>query len=261
MDIEVLVSTMHQEDMSIINKMNIRGNAIIVNQCNYYDFTEINEKSRYIKKYSFNERGIGLSRNTALMRAEADICILADDDVKYSDNYQNIVLDAFENNQKADIIIFNVPSLNNDRQGPKEIKKDSKVNYFNFMRYGAVSIAFRRQSVIRANVFFSLLFGGGAKYSAGEDTLFIYECIKKGLEIYTNTAQIGTVSQEDSTWFKGHNKKYFYDKGILYATLSKKFSYLLILQYAIRKYNLYKNEMGMFQAIKYMTEGRRNHFV
>ncbi|WP_454861528.1 hypothetical protein [Peribacillus frigoritolerans] len=129
------------------------------------------------------------------------------------------------------------------------------------MRYGAVSIAFRRESVIRSNVFFSLLFGGGAKYSAGEDTLFLFECLKKGLKIYTNTAQIATVSQEDSTWFKGHNKKYFYDKGILFTSLSKKLSYLLILQYAIRKYNLYKNELGMVQAIRYMIEGRRNHLV
>ncbi|WP_454861529.1 hypothetical protein [Peribacillus frigoritolerans] len=73
MELEVLVSTMHQKDMTIINKMNIIGNAIIINQCNNNDLKEINEKNRCIKMYSFNERGIGLSRNTALMRAAADM--------------------------------------------------------------------------------------------------------------------------------------------------------------------------------------------
>ncbi|RFU64748.1 glycosyltransferase [Peribacillus glennii] len=261
MEIEVLVSTMHQVDMSLVNKMNINGNALIINQCKKTDYTELKEKNRHIKMYSFNERGIGLSRNSALMRATGDICILADDDVVYDDHYQNIVLDAFKHNTKADIILFNVPSLNKDRQGPMEINKGSTINYFNFMRYGAVSIAFRRESVIRANVFFSLLFGGGAKYSAGEDTLFLYECLKKGLKIYKYPAQIGIVTQEDSTWFTGHNKKYFIDKGIFYATLSKKLSYLLILQYAIRRHNLYKDEMGLIQAIKYMIEGKRKHLV
>ncbi|PHD75787.1 hypothetical protein COF64_11430 [Bacillus sp. AFS043905] len=260
MEIEVLLSTMDQKDLSIINKMNIRGNAIIINQCDYNDFKEINEKNRSIKMFSFNERGIGLSRNTALMRSSADICILADDDVVYNNEYLNIVLDAFKNNPKADVMIFNVPSLNKERQG-HTIVKEAPVNYFNFMRYGAVRIAFKRESIIKSNIFFSLLFGGGAKYSSGEDTLFIFDCLKKGLKIYTNTAQIGTVKQEESTWFTGYNKKYFYDKGILYASLSKKLSLILILQFAIRKYKLYNGEIGMVKAIKYMIKGRRNYFV
>ncbi|MFE4238723.1 glycosyltransferase [Peribacillus butanolivorans] len=261
MEIDVLLSTMHQEDMSIINKMNISGNAIIINQCNYNNFIENNEKNRNIKMYSFNERGIGLSRNTALMRSTADICILADDDVVYSDIYQKLVLDAFENNPKADVIVFNVPSQNEDRKGPKKIKKNARVNYLNCMRYGAFNIAFKRESVIKANISFSLLFGGGAKYSAGEDTIFLFECLKKGLKIYQNTAQLGIVSHEESTWFKGYNKKYFYDRGVLYATLTKKLSFLLILQYAIRKYHLYKNDLKLTTAIKYMIEGRRNFLL
>lgn len=258
MKIEVLLSTMNQIDTSIINKMNISGDAIIINQCNYNDFVENNENNRWIKMYSFNERGIGLSRNTALMRATGDICIFADDDVVYNDEYTSLILDAFKNNPDADLIIFNVPSLNDERKGPALIKKNSPVNYLNFMRYGTYNIAFKRESVVKANIFFSLLFGGGAKYSAGEDTLFLFECLKKGLKIYTNTAQIGTVSHEESTWFKGYNKKYFFDKGIFFTTLSKKLSYLLILQFAIRRYSLFKHEMGITQAIKYMLEGRKN---
>ncbi|KQL42437.1 hypothetical protein AN960_00280 [Bacillus sp. FJAT-25509] len=261
MKLEVLVSTMHQKDNSLLEKMNIHSNAIFINQCDKVIFEEFPYKGNIIRFLSFNERGIGLSRNNALMRATGDICLFADDDVIYNDEYENIVLNAFKGDPNADIIIFNVPSLNKERENTAEIKRNSQVNYFNFMRYGAVSIAFKRESIKKANVYFSLLFGGGAKYSAGEDTLFLFECLQKGLKISTNTAQIGTVSQKDSTWFRGYNKKYFYDKGILYATLSKKLSYLLILQYAIRKHNLYKNEMGMIQAIKYMSEGRRNNFV
>ena len=42
-----------------------------------------------IKSYGclLNERGIGLSRNTALMRATADIILFADEDVTYKDGY------------------------------------------------------------------------------------------------------------------------------------------------------------------------------
>ncbi|GHH97716.1 glycosyltransferase [Neobacillus kokaensis] len=261
MKIEVLVSTMNQRDMSIVEKMNIFGDAIIINQSNFNDYIEINDNKKHVKMYSFNERGIGLSRNTALMRAMADICILADDDVVYHKDYINIILNAFEQNPNADLIIFNVRSLNTDRSGPVEIKKCTSVNYFNFMRYGAVNIAFKRESIIKANIFFSLLFGGGAKYSSGEDTLFLFECLRKGLKVFTNPAVIGTVSQESSTWFKGYNKKYFFDKGIFFATLSKKMSRLLILQFAIRRYKMFKHEMGLIKAIKYMNDGRNNYFM
>ena len=40
---------------------------------------------------SFTERGVGLSRNNALMRASADICLFADDDIIYENNYKEIL--------------------------------------------------------------------------------------------------------------------------------------------------------------------------
>lgn len=90
------------------------------------------------------------------------------------------------------------------------------------MKYGAVRIAVRTQKLRQANIYYSLLFGGGAMYSSGEDSLFIAECIRKGLRVYTNPTLIGHVSQEKSTWFKGYTNKYFIDKGVLFASLSKR---------------------------------------
>ena len=37
---------------------------------------------------------------------------------------------------------------------------------------------------IAAHITFSLLFGGGAKYSNGEDSLFLKDCLKYGLVVY-----------------------------------------------------------------------------
>lgn len=258
MEIDVLVSTMHQKDLSLVDKMNITTNAIIINQCDRNSFNERNDNNRTIKMYSFNERGVGKSRNNALMRSTADICILSDDDVVYLDNYKETIIKAFENNPKADIIMFNVPSLNDDRP-TINITKNAKVNRLNFMRYGAVNIAFKRQSIISVNVYFSLLFGGGAKYSAGEDSLFIYECLKKGLNIYSNTSKVAYVLQDSSTWFGGFNEKYFFDKGVFFASLSKTMAYVLLMQFAIRKHHLYKNEISFTNACKCMLRGVKQY--
>ena len=45
-------------------------------------------ENKTIKIYSFDERGVGLSRNSALMRADADIIVFADSDVIYNDDYE-----------------------------------------------------------------------------------------------------------------------------------------------------------------------------
>ena len=258
MRIEVLISTMNQKDMKLINKMNIKTDAIIINQSDFFNFEEIKLNGKVIKMFSFNERGIGKSRNNALMRSTGDICLLADDDMIYVDNYENIILEAFRENPKADIIVFNVPSKNVERPTVK-ITKNIKLNYMNLGGFGAVNIAFRRNSILKANASFSLLFGGGAEYSAGEDSLFLFDCLKKGLLIYSNTKKIADVYQDTSTWFEGLNKKYFFDKGVFFAALSKWFSYFLILQFAIRKYSFYKNEISFKDAFKYMVNGIK-HF-
>lgn len=249
---------MNQRDLSIIKKMNIRGNVLVVNQSDYHDYIEVNSSSQQVvKMYSFCERGIGLSRNTALMRATGDICLLADDDVVYNDDYESMILQAFRENPHADVIVFNVPSLNKNRKGAPLIEKVSSINFFNFMRYGAFNIAFKKESINKANIFFSLLYGGGAKYSAGEDTLFLYECLNRGLKVIASPKEIGKVKHEDSTWFYGFNEKYFLDKGVLYTNLSKRLSYFLILQFAIRKHRIYRENMKFFDAVKYMFKGRR----
>ncbi|MFK4998688.1 glycosyltransferase [Bacillus sp. N9] len=207
MKLQVLVSTMNQTDFSLLKEMNIQSDAIVVNQCKINNFDVVNYNGHKVRFLSLNEKGVGLSRNTALMRSEGDICVLADDDLTYVDGYKDIILKEFNDNPQADIILFNVPSTNKDRPS-YIIPKISRVRWYNSLKYGAVNIAFRSESVKKANVSFSLLFGGGARYSAGEDSLFIADCLRKGLKIYTNPKIIGFVKQDESTWFEGYTDKF-----------------------------------------------------
>jgi glycosyltransferase involved in cell wall biosynthesis len=254
MDLQVLVSTMHQTDHSLLEKMNIQSDAIVINQCDRNEFEEFEYKGNAIKFLSFAERGIGLSRNTGMMRATADICLFADDDVTYIDNYKEIILREFVRNPQADVIVFNVPSMNPERE-EYVIKKAKRLRFYNCLRYGTFRIAIRTASVRKANISFSLLFGGGAKYSAGEDSLFMADCIKKGLQVYASPKSIGTVNHAESTWFTGYTDKYFIDKGVFFACLSKRWAKLLCLQFAIRRRNMFKEDKTVMEAYRLMLEG------
>jgi len=254
MNVQVLVSAMHQTDHTLLEKMNIQTDAIIINQCDKNEFEEFQYKENSIRFLSFAERGVGLSRNNALMRATGDICLIADEDVTYVDNYEDIIAKSFIETSKADIIVFNVPSTNPKRPSYM-IPKKSRVRWFNCLRYGAVRIAIRTEKIRETNVSFSLLFGGGAKYSAGEDCLFIADCIKKGLKVYANPAVIGYVSQEESSWFQGYTNKFFVDKGALFTCLTRHWAKLLCFQFVLRHHRTFTKDKTIREACKLMFKG------
>lgn len=254
MNLQVLVSAMDQKDHSLLNRMNIQSDAIIINQCDRYNYEKITYNNHQVYFISFAERGVGLSRNNALMRATADICLFADEDVVYLNDYKSIIIKAFKDNPRADIILFNLPSTNPNRP-TYTIKKNSRVRWYNCLRYGAVNIAVRTEKLKKANVYFSLLFGGGARYSSGEDSLFLAECIKKGMRVYSVPIVIGHVNQKESSWFEGYTDKYFIDKGVFYKALSKRWAKLLCLQFVLRHRRMFEHEKTWREALRLMFEG------
>ena len=100
---------MNQTDYKLLETMNLKTDVIAINQCGTNKVEEILYNERKVKIYSLKEKGIGLSRNTALDRADGEICLFADDDIVYEDNYYQIIQKAFYENPKADILVFNVP--------------------------------------------------------------------------------------------------------------------------------------------------------
>ena len=113
MTLQVLIATMHQTDHSLLDKMNIQSDAIVINQCDCDKIEKFTYKGHEIIWLSLNERGIGLSRNTALMRGTADIVLFADEDVIYEDGYSQKIINAFDKNPKADILLVDLKAIGN----------------------------------------------------------------------------------------------------------------------------------------------------
>ena len=256
MKLQVLVATMNQTDHSLLERMNIQSDAIVINQCDRYEIEEFTFRGYHILWMSFNERGVGLSRNNALMRAWGDILLFADDDVVYSDGYAEKVVKAFETNKRADLIILNIMSLNPGR--PQLIaKKEYRLHWFNCLKFGAVRIAVRKDAIRNANVLFSLLFGGGAQYQHGEDSLFIVRCLQNGMRAFVGTEMIGIVKQEESCWFKKNDERYFFDTGVMMRQCFGVWAKLLIIPLVVKDKKL-THETGLAKAIKAAFRGATN---
>lgn len=103
MKLEVLLSVMNLNKEEL-DKMNITSKCTVINQCG----KEAYEEYKNFNIYSYNELGTANSRNRGLEHITEDIIILCDDDVVYNEDYEKNIIVEFENNPKADVIIFNV---------------------------------------------------------------------------------------------------------------------------------------------------------
>lgn len=257
---QVLLSAMHLKDESYIDGLNITGDAVIINQCDEISEEEItreslNGNSQKVTYICTKDRGLSKSRNLAIDKANADICILCDNDVVYEADYEKKIVSAFEKYTDADIIVF---YIKRKEKPVPNFDTEKRMGYLSVLKIFSPEIAFKRESI--KDIRFNEDFGAGSnKYIMGEENIFLYDALKKKKKIYYVPVQIAELKEVESTWFAGYDERFFVSRGANFTAMSKLFSILLILQFALRKTGLYKDKMSIVQAIKFMLKGRKEY--
>lgn len=258
MTVQLLVAALNQQPKELAEQMNIDSDAIIINQCDTFAFEEWEHRGHRIQVYLLPERGVGLSRNTALMRANHTISVFSDDDLIYESDYAKKIASEFQRNPQADMIVFQI-RVGEDRQTYTNTER-KRVHWYNCGRYGAAGFAVRTDKLHQSGITFSLLFGGGAKYSNGEDSLFIKEWIQKGYSVFTSPVVIAEEKRETSTWFKGYHEKFFKDRGVLYHFLYGRLAKLMALRFLLAHKEKICREVPISQAYQWMKQGLSEHW-
>ena len=234
MTVQVLVATMHRQDTALPDTMNIPCDAVVCNQCGRNALAEFHRNGHRVLWLDNTGRGLSRNRNLALMLANADIVLLADDDVVYDDGCADRVLDTFRQHPDADVILFDI------RGAKAHIPHTMRIRWYNSLRWGSVRMAFRLHRIHEHGITFHLGFGAGTPRGYGEDTLFLNACLRRGLRVIAVPVPIATLTDSrPSTWFHGYDAAYLSNKGLLFREISPRFARLLCLQDAIRHRRLY----------------------
>lgn len=248
---------MHQKDHSLLERMQLQTQAVVVNQCDRNHVERFTYRGNPILWIDTTDRGLSKSRNKAIAHATADICMLADDDLVYREGYGEKIISAFQAHEDMALIGFEVQGI---EQKFKDYPKEAHpVGYLQSMKMASVEIAFRRKEIAAKNLQFNELIGAGTKYLMGEENAFLFHCLKAGLHIYFLPIVISDLHIGDSTWFSKRDEAYFVAKGASLAAMESGVTTLLILQWCLRKYPLYKNEMKRSQALSLMIKGKREY--
>ncbi len=259
MKVEVLVSTMHQKDFSLIEKMNIKGDAVVINQTDKEEYTSIDTPKGKAKFLSTVTRGLSISRNAAIAAASGEVCLIADDDLVYEDNYIELVTEAYNSLPQADIIVFKVQGLNSERPERDFGNKAIRLRFRKSLQAVSYRISFKLASIKQNNIALDPIFGAGARFSQGEENIFMRTCLQKGLKAYYFPKQIASVSHEQSTWFKGYNEKFFNDLGAVYYRLFGKLFILFAFWFLLSKRSKYAPWISSVRALKSMIAGKKEY--
>ncbi len=257
MKIEILVSCMYQQDDSLIEKTGITGDAVVINQCNQ-EGTRVHPTAHgTVRIYDTCQRGLTKSRNMAIGRSDADICMLCDDDEVFVPDYQEILRGAYEKLPQADVIIFKM--TNRPASFPDRVMR---LRFPKTMKVSSWQISFRRESLIRSGVWFDELLGAGTGNGAEEELKFLLDCERAGLRIYFVPEEIAGVAQTESTWFAGFTEQFFFNRGSTTRyILGPGMAFLYALYYIVRKKSMYQASIAPAEALRATLRGIRENRI
>lgn len=238
MKLQIIVATNKRDLSSLIEKQGKLKNVrtTIIHQTtgvleNPYSNTENVEIFRY------EEKGISKSRNRGIARSTDDIVLVADDDLVFIDGFETSIIRAFEDNSDADIITFQI--INPDGSSYKNYKRHSyNHTIFSIIKVSSVEIAFRRSSILKNELWFDEDFGLGAKYSLGEEGIFLADALRAGLKVIYIPIPIVVHPEESSG--RIFNDEKIIARGAKFKRIYSRLSYLISVIFAIKKWRQYK---------------------
>lgn len=259
MTFELEISTMHktkEECFAMLAKMNVRCNCIIINQCDCNDYFEKVIDDQHVRIFFTTERGLSRSRNMALRNCNADILGIADDDLYYYDDFDKIIINAYNKQRDAGVMIFNM-----DYEKKTFPEYDFRCNFFHLLGFISMLCTFNMKVINslthKKKLLFNNLFGSGSSYfHSGEENIFLADCYHAGLHIYYRCVKILYRPQMPSSWFSGYDEKFLRDRGAIFYAMSKYWYPVLVLQFALRRKAILK-AFSFFERVSLMNSGRK----
>ena len=195
-------------------------------------------------------KGLSRNRNNAIDHATGDICLIADDDVRYKAGKLVEIIDIFNTNQTLDIAVFKYGSSSGRKNYP-----DYSFDLNNMPRryyVSSIEIAFRRSSVT-GKIRFNELFGIGAPVlKSGEESIFILDALKNKLNCIYFPIEIVT-HDLPTTGTKAKTPGVLMSQGAYTYFKFPKTCYLRIVKTAL--FISVKEHMSFFQTLKYLISG------
>ena len=229
--LSVLIPTHNKsnnEIMNILVTLNVSGHCIVANQINensiHYDDNTIIINN--------NTKGVSVNRNILLENVDTDYCLFIDDDCVLMDNYEKVVIKEFNKHPDAEVIVFSRDS-NDTMFLPVTLKERKAKSFRHISKMGAPGIAIKTQAIKKYNLRFNEKLGTPNYFYNGEDSLFLFELLRKKVSVYTSSIHLYLLllGSNKSSYFTEYDEHFFASVGgVQYLLHSKTYKIYLIKQ-------------------------------
>lgn len=119
---------------------------------------------------------------------EKQLCVLSDDDVRYTDAWLSRIVKLFSERPRADVICFRIATPDGQpefKAYPEKEFEIRKVPVYGKVYFSEVEIAFRYEPVLKNKIRFDEDFGLGSKVwpEGGEGPVFLSDCRRAGMRL------------------------------------------------------------------------------
>lgn len=232
-DIEILIATMNRNSFDFLEKLFpfhdfTQLNIVIVNQT--LETKCLVSKFDNIKVVNVFENGLSKSRNLALLNASKDLLIFTDDDVVFTSDFDEKIINAFSLNPNHVGFRFRFEIDENGKTSKEYPKKfQENLNWFEVLNTSSVEMVFKRESV-QNQFYFDEQFGLGALFSIGEEAVFISDIIKNKYKVGFFPETILwhkdlTTSKKSNVWMNYYNQS-----AVFYRIFNKKYLLWVVMK-------------------------------
>lgn len=236
---EILVSTMYRDDLGFLEAMFPHGDyrdysVLVINQTD--DERQLKSDLPNIRVINTEERGLPQSRNMAIENAVGEICLVADDDVRYVKDVGEIVVSAFakaysdslSEEKKPTVITFQMVKESGALyQDYPDIRKHTKKSLYTV---NGVVIAFDLERLRAQDIWYNNHFGLGATFGTANEYVFMKNVLKVGATAYFEPKVILSHPDISSGRLQGEDRVIYGRSALKYKEYGV-FAYLWVLKY------------------------------
>jgi glycosyltransferase involved in cell wall biosynthesis len=235
MRLELLVATLNNriEHFKEISKKYPELKVTLINQS--AEPLQIDSEQFTVK--SFQEVGLSKSRNRALESASGDVCVVCDEDVDFTADFQATIAKAYEALPDADLISFQI--ITPEGEPYKTYKKKTFAhNKVSILRVSSIEVTFKRKSIEKHQLTFDERFGLGSEIKGGEENIFLADALRKGLKLYSFPGPIVIHPKESSN--KTIDSDFFFTKGAIMKRINGRQGLVLSLVFLVAQFRKVK---------------------
>jgi glycosyltransferase involved in cell wall biosynthesis len=228
---EILLSSMNRVSLDFLETLFpedsfLNFNILIINQTTNDKLLSSNYNN--IRVINSFKKGLSTSRNVALKKAIGEICLLADDDVRYKKNMDKIIIQAFNKKPNADIITFKMQDL--EGHDFKNYTNQTVHDKNTIKTVNSVVIALKPKQVLDKKAQFNVNFGLGSFFETADEYVFLRNALRAKLNLFFEPKIILSHDYNSSGRDSGSDRL-VYARAALFYKYSGVIGYLKLIKY------------------------------